>query len=423
MAFAIYPLSFSLVTFVAAFSARAEDWPEFRGPTGQGLSTTTNLPIKWSADPKVGDKNIRWRQTIPGQGWSSPVVADGRVYVTTAVADDGGQKLSLRALALNAKSGEILWNAEVFSHDRAKVPGVHGKNSQASPTPVVQGDRFYVHFGHLGTACLDLAGKIIWRNTSLKYSPVHGNGGSPTLADNALVFSCEGASDPFVVALHKSDGTILWKVPRESDAEKKFSFSTPLPIEVNGRRQIVSAGSNVVCANDPKTGTEIWRVTYDGYSVVPRPVHGHGLVFISTAFDHPVVMAIRPDGKGDVTQTHVVWSIKKGAPNTPSLLLVGDELYMVSDGGIASCLDARTGKVHWQERVVGNYSASPVFAEGRIYLQNEEGVGVVLKAGITFEKLASSPLGEPTLASLAVADGALFIRGKSHLFRIEDVSK
>jgi len=175
----------------------------------------------------------------------------------------------------------------------------------------------------------------------------------------------------------------------------------------------------MVGAFDPKTGRKIWRVRYgEGYSVIPRPIFGHGLIFIATGFDQPMVMAIRPGGKGDVTETQVAWTLKKSAPNTPSLVLVGEELYMVSDGGVASCVDAKTGHVHWQERIGGNYSASPIHADGRIYFQNEEGTGVVVKASKEFQKLASNPLGERTLASYAVADEALFIRTDKHLYKV-----
>jgi len=329
---------------------------------------------------------------------------------------------SLRALCVDAGNGKILWDSEVFVHTGSTY--IHNKNSHASPTPVVEEDRLYVHFGHQGTACLDLDGKVLWRNTTLKYSPVHGSGGSPILVDDALIFSCDGASDPFVVALNKKTGEALWKTARSLNAKKKFSFSTPLLIHANGRSQVVSPSSGAVYAYDPKDGRELWRVRHaEGYSVVPCPVFGHGLLFISTAFDSPEVMAIRPDGQGDITDTHVEWTLAKGAPKTPSMLLVGDELYFVSDAGIASCVDAKTGRVHWAERVGGNYSASPLLADGRIYLQNEEGVGVVLTPGKTFHQLARNSLGERTLASYAVTDGALFIRTEAHLYRVGNLSK
>ncbi len=401
--------------FLAAGASAAQDWPEFRGPTGQGHAGSKSLPLQWNAS-----QNVAWKQAIPGRGWSSPVLVNGRLYLTSAVGEGGDQPMSLRALCLDEASGKILWDVAVFGQEQASAPRIHSKNSHASPTPIVADGRVYVHFGHQGTACLDLDGKIIWKNSDLSYSPVHGNGGSPILVGNKLVFSCDGGSDPFVVALDKATGRVIWKTPRVTHAKKTFSFSTPLLITVNGRPQIISPGSGAVCAFDPETGKEIWRARYgEGYSVIPRPVLGHGMIFIGTGYDTPVVMAIRVDGTGDVTDTHVAWTMKKGAPNTPSLLLVGTELYMVSDGGIASCVDAKTGTVHWQERVGGNHSSSPLHANGRIYFQNEEGIGVVVKAGKTFEKLSANDLGERTLASYAAADDALYIRTDRHLYKIK----
>lgn len=398
----------------ATAATRAGDWPEFRGPTGQGTTTAKKVPLEWSAT-----NNVAWKQAVPGQGWSSPVLHRGRLYLTTAVlpgAETGG-KLSLRALCLEAKSGKIVWNQEVFAKDA--VPGIHSKNTHASATPVIEGGRLYLHFGHHGSACLELNGKTVWTQTSLTYQPIHGNGGSPVIAGNALIYSADGGGDPFVAALDKRDGKVLWKVARETPAKKKFSFSTPLVLKVNGQEQVISPGSGAVCAYDPKDGREVWRARYgEGYSVVPRPVYGHGMIFISSGFDRPVAMAIRTGGQGDVTDSHIAWTLTKGAPNTPSLLLAGDELYMLSDAGIASCVDARTGTVHWQERVVSSSSSSPIYAEGRVYFQDEAGLTVVVKAGKTFEKLASNALGERTLASCAVDDGTLYIRAENHLYKI-----
>jgi outer membrane protein assembly factor BamB len=317
-----------------------------------------------------------------------------------------------------------VWDVEVFSRDAATAPKIHSKNGHASPTPLVEGQRLYVHFGHQGTACLDLSGKIVWRNDSIKYPPVHGGGGSPILVDDRLIYSCDGAEAPFVVALDRTKGKVAWKTKRDNDPArmldppKKFAFSTPLAISVGGKTQVVVPGAGAVMAYDPASGGEIWRVRYDGYSVVPRPVFGHGMVYISTGFDAPVVLAIRPDGRGDVTETHVAWKQAKGAPNTPSLLLVGDELYMVADRGVATCADARTGQIHWQQRVPETYSASPFAAEGRLYLLSEKGTGVVLRCGKKFEQLAANALDERSLASCAVADGALYVRTEKHLFRI-----
>jgi outer membrane protein assembly factor BamB len=403
-----------VVALELASTGHAGDWTEFRGPTGQGTTTAKNVPLEWSET-----KNVAWKQAVPGQGWSSPVLYRDRLYLTTAImpGPETGGKLELRVLCLEATGGKTVWNQEVFAKD--SIPGIHKKNTHASATPLIEGGRLYVHFGHHGTACLELDGKTVWTQTNLTYHPIHGNGGSPVIVGNALIYSADGGGDPYVAALDKRDGKVLWKVARETTAKNKFSFSTPLVLKVDGQTQVISPGSGAVCAYDPKDGRELWRVDYgQGYSVVPRPVFGHGLIFINSGFDRPAAMAIRTGGQGDVTATHVAWTLAKGAPNTPSLLLAGDELYMLSDAGIASCVDAKTGKVHWQERVVSTSSSSPVYAEGRVYFQDEAGLTVVVKAGKMFEKLASNPLGERTLASYAVDDGALYIRAENHLYKI-----
>lgn len=406
-------LTLTLATLLSFLSpGRADDWPEFRGPTGQGHAKADNVPLEWGQN-----KNVVWKQPVPGRGWSSPVLRNGRVYLTTAV-EGKAMDLSLRALCLDAATGKPLWNTEVFAGKKAGR--VHSKNSHASPTPITDGKRLFVHFGHLGTACLDVDGKVLWRQTSLTYAPVHGSGGSPILVDDLLVFSCDGSDKQFIVALDTATGKVRWQTDRKSEAVKKFSFSTPLLITVNGRRQLVSPASDAVCAYEPESGKEMWRVRYEGYSVIPRPVFGHGLVFIITGYDTPQLLAIRPDGRGDVTATHVAWQTRRGVPHTASLLLVGDELYMVSDLGVASCLDAKTGRVHWQERLGGGYSASPLYAGGRVYFQSEDGDGIVVKPGKQFERLAKNALEERTLASYAVADEALFIRTEKHLYRIQE---
>jgi outer membrane protein assembly factor BamB len=395
-------------------ATRAENWPEFRGPTGQGLYAGKNLPIEWSTT-----KNVVWKQPIPGKGWSSPIVLDGRVYVTSAMPMEGSKDLALKAICLDAAKGTLLWQTEVFQQEAAKSPKIHGKNSHASPTPITDGKRLYVHFGHQGTACLDLDGKVIWRNRELRYSPVHGNGGTPILVDDKLIYSADGGDKQFVVALNTADGKLVWKTDRQSKAVQKFSFSTPLLVTVNGKRQVVSPASDAVISYDPADGKEIWRLRYTGYSVIPRPVFGHGMIFMSTSYNNPSLLAIRVDGAGDVTDTHVAWKVSKAAPHTPSPLLVGDELYMVSDGGIATCLDARTGKAHWQERLESAYSASPFYADGKVYFQSEAGVTTVLEAGKHFKVLATSKLGERTFASYAVADGAIYLRTESQLYRLQ----
>ena len=398
---------------VGVASELARDWPEFRGPTGQGQAGPGTVPLEWSAE-----KNVAWKRPVPGSGWSSPVVSRGQVFLTTATPG-GESSPGLRVLAFDAATGMPQWSTEVFSAGGPPPPSSHGRSSPAASTPIAEGDRVYVYFGHHGAACLDRAGKIIWRNNRLRFDPVPASGGSPILVGDRLIYVADCATAPFVVALDKHTGKTLWKVPRTLPPKMKFSFGTPLLISVDGREQVVIPGSGSVTALDPKDGGELWRVRYSrDSSVGPRPVYANGLVFVAVGFLRTELLAIRPDGKGDVTVTHVAWRVTKGAPLTPALVAAGGELYGVNDAGLATCWEPTTGKIFWQEKITGAYTASPIAADGRICFLNEEGVTTVLKAGREFAILAMNPLGESTLASSAVADGALFIRTAGHLYRL-----
>jgi outer membrane protein assembly factor BamB len=286
---------------------------------------------------------------------------------------------------------------------------------------VVDGGHVFVHFGANGTACLTTEGEIVWRNSSIEYPPVHGTGASPVLVGRSLIFSCDGASDPFVIALDRETGEPLWRTPRPRASGNRFAFSTPLPIDVGGRSQVVVPGAQHVCSYDPDTGREIWRVHYPGgFSVVPRPVFARGLVFVSSGFMNPVLYAIRPEGRGDVTDTHVAWTEDKGIARNASFLVVGDEIYIVSDNGIASCFDVETGRRHWRKRLGGDFSSSPLHAAGRIHFLNEDGETIVVEPGTTYRELARNSLDEQTLASAAVAGDALYVRTLEHLYRIRN---
>jgi len=410
-----------LPLLVSSFPAVAQDWPEFRGPDKQGSTTAAGLPAEWN--PNL-NKNILWKAALPGIGWSSPVVIGERIYLTTAVPVGGEEKpvvdRSLRALCISATDGKVIWDKEVFPQPSATAARVHKKNSHASPTPIFENGKLYVHFGHDGTACLNAEdGSTVWSTREFSYKPVHGNGGSPVIEGDLLIYSADAESDPAVIALDKATGKQRWKFNRVSDAKRKFSFCTPLVIEVNGKRQLITPGSGVVNALDPVTGAEIWKARYDqGYSVVPRPVYAHGMIFLSTGYDKPVVLAIRADGSGDVTETHIAWRMEKYAPHNPSMVVVGDELYLVADNGILSCLDAKTGTAHYQERCTGPISASILHADGKLYLQDEKGLGVVVKPGKTFTILAKNDLAERSLASYAVVGDDFLIRTEQHLWRV-----
>jgi outer membrane protein assembly factor BamB len=396
-------IALSLQTVAAA----SQDWPQFRGPTGQGESSERNLPSEWNETT-----NVLWKAAIPGRGWSSPVVAHGRVWVTTATAE--GRDSALRLVAYSMDSGQEALNVEVFRLRNATL--LNDKNSHASPTPVIDGERVYVHFGSEGTAALTIAGEIVWK-ARLRYESQHGGGGSPIVHGDFLIVSCDGFDGAFVVALDKRTGKQRWKTFRRQPWSQ--AYTTPLVIRAGDRDQLVSVGAHQTAAYDPANGKEIWRVGYgEGFSNVPRPVFGHGLVFITTGFQQPALLAVRPDGTGDVTRSHVSWTLQRAAPLTPSPVLFGDELYIVNDAGIASCLDARTGKVYWVQRLSGTFSASPVVADGRIYFLNEDGVTTVIAPGQTFRLVATNPLPGPALASMAVSHGSLFVRTASHLYRI-----
>lgn len=404
----------AFVFVCAAIVNAAEDWPAFRGPSGDGHSTERGLPAEWSES-----RNVVWKSPVPGQGWSSPVIAGDRVWLTTAEDAERGRDVVLRALAYDLASGKVAVNAELFRIGRNGPR--HPKNSFASPTPILDGDRVYVHFGAEGTAALTTSGDIVWK-TRLSYAPQHGAGGSPALHGDLLIVNCDGNDVAFVVALDKHTGKVRWKVNRRDPMSQ--AYTTPLVIRAGDRDQVVSVGAHHTIAYDPQTGKEIWRVGYgDGFSNVPRPVYGHGMVYITTGFFQPELMAVRVDGTGDVTRSHVAWTHRRGVPLTPSPIIVGDEIYIVSDNGIATCLDAKAGTVLWQERLGGNFSASPIFADGRIYFLSEEGVATVLAPGRTARRLASNTLDGATLASIAVARGSFFIRTQSHLYRIADGGK
>lgn len=396
------PVTLSLCTLKILFAA---DSPQFRGPGGEGHSSETHLPLTWNET-----ENIRWKQAVDGLGWSTPSISRSQVWITTSV--DTGK--SLRVVCLDENSGKLLHDVEVFHHDE---PGpVHKKNSYASPSVLIDNDLIFVHYGKLGTACLDRQANVVWK-TQLAYAHQHGPGGSPIIDGDLLILACDGTDTQYVTALDKRTGKEVWK----SNRDGRMAYSTPLLIEVDGKPQVVSTGGEWAIAYEPQTGQEIWRFRYPaGYSNVPKPVYGHGLVFVCSGFNKPVLYAVRPTGTGDITETHLAWKLDKNAPLNPSPLLLGDELYLVSDNGIATCLDAKTGHQHWMKRIGGNFSASPLYADGRIYLLDENGKAYVIEpTKDEYRELAVNELPGRTLASIAAADQSLFLRTDTAVYRIQ----
>ncbi len=392
-----------------------ETWPEFRGPTGDGHSDCRGLPVTWSET-----ENVAWKTTIPGRGWSSPVVWHRQIWLTTATPE--GREMF--AVCVDRETGEIVHNVKVF--DTANPEPISIVNSYASPTSVIEEGRVYVHYGTYGAACLDTAtGRTLWTRRDLNCDHHEGPGSSPILFENLLIFHVDGRDVQYVVALDKHTGETAWKTDRSVDyspyvGPHRKAFCTPQVIRCGGQTQLISPGSKAMMGYDPRTGKELWKVRYHGWSMVARPLFGHGLVFMVNDYDRPELWAVRPDGLGDVTDTHVAWTIPRGMPSQPSFLLIGDLLYLVNNRGVAYAIEAKTGDEVWKARIDGDFSASPIYADGRIYFFARDSVATVIEPGREFKKLAVNHLdGEQLMASPAVADNALFVRTESHLYRIE----
>jgi len=395
-------------------ASAADAWPMLRGPAGNGHAQEANLPLSWSET-----ENTAWKTSIHDRGWSSPVVGEDQIWMTTATAD--GKELF--AVCVDRASGKILHDVKVF--DVAEPERIAPVNSYASPTPVIEAGRVYLHYGTYGTACLDTAtGKTLWARRDLNCDHHMGPGSSPVLLGNLLIFHVDATDVQYIVALDKKTGRTVWKTDRSVDytAVHRFcrkGFCTPTVIQAGGRVELISPCSKAVFAYDPSTGRELWKINHYGWSMVPRPVSGHGLVFVVVDYDHPELWALRPGGHGDVTDSHVVWRHRSGVPSTPSLLLIDDLLYMVDDNGVASCLEAKTGQVVWKERLGGDFSASPIYAAGRIYFFDEDATTTVIRPGRAFDRLSTNTLEGHQMASPAVAGDALFLRTETHLYRIE----
>ncbi len=395
-------------------------WPQFRGPTGQGtVGAGESVPVSWSET-----ENIAWRAKVPGSGWSSPVIDGDELWVTTST--ESGR--SLRAISFDLATGKLTRNIKVFDIDRAGT--IHSKNGHASPTPILDGDRVYVHFGANGTACLTRSGRILWKRT-LAYYHHHGSAGSPVLVDGVLVVVCDGFTGPFydkatrpgvenlqfAVGLDAATGDVRWKTPRAG----RHSYCTPLVVSVDGKPQVICPGGDHVWAYDPADGRELWNCRYEGYSVIPRPVTKNGVVFVCTGYDAASLMAIRLGGQGDVTNSHLAWRYAQGVPFTPSPVIVGDYIYLVSDNGILSCVTLGGGQLEWKQRLGGNFSASPICVEDRLYCQSEDGVTHVVRVGPKFEKLSTNKIKGKTFASPAVVDGRIYLRSDKQIYCVAEV--
>lgn len=413
-----------LLTLSCPGARGAENWPQFRGPDGTGLSDARGLPLHWSET-----RNVIWKTPIHDRGWSSPVIYGKQIWLTSAT--NNGRELFV--LCIDRDTGKIIRDWKLF--DVAHPQYAHPFNTYASPTPVIEEGRVYVTFGAAGTASIDTKTfQTLWERRDIECNHFRGAGSSPILFRNLLLMHFDGSDRQFVMALDKMTGKTVWQTKRSIDfqdldkngkpaAEGDFrkAFSTPHVERMNGRWEMISLGSRAAYSYDPLTGRELWRVEERGqYSASTRPVVGHGMIFFPTGFSVGQLFAVRTGGEGLITDTHVVWKVKRAVPNKPSILLVDDLIYMIGDTGIASCVDARTGEQVWQQRIGGAYSASPVYADGRLWFFSEDGKTTVLKPGRVFEKVGENRLDEGFMASPAIAGKAFYLRTQTHLYRIEE---
>ena len=420
-----------LAAILAAGHADAgQDWPQFRGPHGDGTSAARNVPLTWSES-----NNIAWKVAVPGRGRSSPVVIGDRGWLTTALeqgvirtnikSDDmqTAEHVTLQAVGLDAKQGKELWRTTLFEVD--KPAPVHWLNSWATPSPVIEKGQLYCDFGTFGTACLDARdGKILWQ-TCLPLDHQVGPGSSPVLWRDLLVLVRDGRDAQYVTALDKQTGRTVWKTDRPpidtSKGDLKKCFTTPLLIASGKGTQLLSPGARWVVSYDPDTGKELWRQRHgEGFSIGSCPVFSHGLAIFSTGCMRPQFLAVNIDGTGEIPATNVVWRITQQVPVMSSPVVSGEEMYWVSDDGMASCADPRTGEIYWQKRAGGRTFASPLYAEGRVYFFAQDGKTTVIRAGRQFEKLAENQLQGPVVATPAIVDGTIYLRTDTHLYRIQD---
>lgn len=390
-----------------------ENWPQFRGPTANAHAASSNLPLEWSEE-----KNIRWKTAIHDRGWSSPVVYGDQIWLTTAKPDGR----SMYAVCIEKSSGKIIHDIHLW--DVEKPSEIHATNSYASPTPVIEKGRVYVNFGSYGTAAIDTSsGKVLWTRRDFPCEHWRGPGSSPILHENLLIMHFDGYDHQYIVAVDKTSGETVWKVDRDveygtDNGDVMKAFCTPVVIEVNGQKQIISSTSKATLAYD-LTGKEIWRVKYSSFSSTGMPLFGNGMVYLNTGFGKADLMAVKPDGTGDITGTHVVWTVTKGIGSKPSQVLVGDLIFNVHDAGVANCLDANTGEQLWSTRLGGTFSGSPIYGNGRIYFCSEDGKTTVVAADRELKILAENKLDGGFMATPAVSGDALLLRTKTHLYFVE----
>lgn len=417
-------LSAFLLSLSLPLALVAEDnWPAFRGAKGDGISTAKNIPTTWTET-----ENLLWKVPVHGKGWSSPVVWGDQVWLTTATVDGK----AFFAMAFDKKTGNTIHDLKVFT--ATNPTNISQYNSYASPTPVIEGGRIYVHFGSFGTACLDTkTGKELWRNTTLECDHFRGPASSPVIHGDKLFLNFDGYDKQYTVALKTSNGDVVWRkdhnLPYPDNGDLKKAFATPSVFELGGKLQVVASAAMGTIAYDAANGDEIWRVIHGGMNEACRPILAHGLIYLTTGHTSNLI-AVKAGRTGDITKDGIAWRADKVGPTRPSPLVLGNELYMVNDTGIMFCLDAKTGAKHWQERLDGKFSASPLYVDGSIIAIAENGKVFVVKADKTYSPVATNRLDlspamsdglkiDPRcMASPVAVEGKLFLRNHTHLYCI-----
>ena len=410
--------------FFVAGLVRAENWPGWRGPSGDGVSAGKGIPTKWSST-----ENIAWRIAVPGEGHSSPIVWGDKVFLTSSLTEKNKRIL----LCIDRLSGQTVWQRDVV---QSPPETIHRLNSRASGTPATDGKQVYVTFmraegdeviapnvgserlitpGKIIVAAYDLDGNEKWKTNVGDFVSAHGFNTCPVLFEDSVILNGDHDGDAYLVALDRQSGRERWRTRREN---KTRSYVTPIIREIDGITQMILSGSLCVASYDPRNGKRHWIVDGPTEQFVASMVYDGKYVFATGGYPERHTLAIRPGGKGNVTDTHIAWRTTRGAAYVPSPIISGRYLLMVADSGIASCFEARTGKRHWMERLPGGHSPSPVSADGLVYFVSDRGVTTVIRPSETFAVIAKNELGEPVSASPAISQGQIFLRTHQHLYCI-----
>jgi outer membrane protein assembly factor BamB len=434
--------SFALTAILATLGTgdifAGDTFPEWRGVNGQGHADASNLPVSWSEN-----KNIGWKTKVRGLGWSTPVIAKGQVWVTSGIPTPASKEefekrrkastnkmplniaesVSLRAICVDLKSGKVVKDIEVIN--KKKPQQIHVDNSYATPTPVYENGRLYCHYGACGMGCVDTkTSKVIWTNQDLHVEHENGPGSSPILWKGLLILHCDGIDQQYIVALNKETGKEVWKTKRtgklNSNVQLQKSYATSLIVDVNGKDQVVSPSADWIYGYDPTTGKELWKLSYGslGFSNAARPIAGGGLIYTCTGYMQSQMLAIKINGDEGSQKPEVVWSHRKQVPNVACPIMIGNEIYFASDKGIATCLNAKTGEVHWTERIGKRFWASPLYADGKIFFFDSDGATTIIEPGKEFKKVSVNRLEGTLFATVAAVDGTLILRTDKALYCI-----